>query len=99
MDDVVRLHAVRHMVADVADELPRAPRDHRALQHPADAVVEADGGVVVAGPGEAVAVHVEDMARAAVGLDVPQDVVVCAHFERRVVGEDAAVDTAEGGCL
>lgn len=37
---------------------------------------------------EVVAVHVEDVAHAAVGINVPDDLVIVAGLEARKVGED-----------
>lgn len=99
IDLVVEQHAHRLMIAHMANNLPQplAPSVHdKSLPHP---IVETDGILVEAVVPEAVAVHVEDVARGPVRVHVPDHFVVAAHFEGRVVGEDVAVHGEEGGGL
>lgn len=79
------------MARDMAHELPNTRVRGVHVQRLALAVVDADGVRVEAVGDEAVAVHVEDVAGGAVGVDVPDGRVVEAHFVGRVVGEDVAL--------
>ena len=68
----------------MADDLPLPSTHCVHVQSLANTVIDAHGIFVEAVILEAVAVHVEDMARAAVGVDVPvHDSSVSACLERR----------------
>ena len=83
------------MVVHVAEDLPQSLADCVHVQRLADTVVEADGRIAAVVVRDTVAVHVEDVAGAAVGVDVPDDLFVQAHLEGRVVGKDVAVHGVE----
>lgn len=79
------------VVVDVANDLPKSRIGGIHVQSLADTIIQTDRKFVVSVVCNTVSVHVEDVAGGPISVSVPNDFVVQAHFERRVVGEDVAV--------
>jgi hypothetical protein len=83
------------MVVDVTDELPGTGAPGCHLRYASDAIVKADGRIVVPIPDELIPMQVKNMTGTPVCVDIPQDFVILTHFKGRIVRKDSAVYRVE----
>lgn len=100
LDHVSTLHLSKITIKQkthMANDLPLPHTRGVHVQRLPLTIVNADGIIPEAVVSEAVAVHVEDVAGGSVGVDVPDDLVVEAHFVDGIVAKDITIHGVETG--